>query len=394
MFPLSPPSTTDQQTQNYEHFHPSSMATSMIDCDDEDYDDHSSQSNSSSSSFSNSSSSLANINIPEITLDLAWSSLSDSIFLMGGLCYLILSIWDIILVEAEEDDADVLASWQKRMYAFIENAGPIVYLINSVIDVRWATDSQRMEKQRRRLVERPTTTTTTTTNNNNIDSSPARPPKKTPKQKKKKRIKVVKAKWNRVRKFAAHRRGLFAAFTFGVAAFLAVLDVFLWDTGEANYDSSLVPESDRGWFDFLSVHFYFLSALFALTGQRSKPRKCAIDFRNDPDMLEDLGDYLFLIGSLFDVVICDFHFDDGSEIWWSAVSSILWFLDACFYLRSDYCTAIVFQDLLSAGKNFAGGDTTEDGPNTNSSAATVGATPSALLGAYVHMESFASGCMT
>lgn len=309
-----------------------------------DDDNNSSQTDEDNASQGSNGSSVANI--PEMSLNLAWSTLSDSFFLVGGICYMTLSVWDI--VEPEINNA---AAWKKTLYGLLENSGPIVYLINSAIDVRWAknihkTDKQKRRQQRQRLQY--------------SNNDPSEDQNK------------VKEKLHRVRKFAAHRRGLLAAATFGVAAFFGVLDEFVRDTGETYYNNTLVSGSDRGWLDFLSVHCYLLSAMFAVTGQRTKPRTlCSLKFFNDPDMLEDLGDKLFLIGCLFDVIMCDFHFDDGqSQIWWSSVSSLLWFLDASFYLRSDYYTAIVLND-LATGKHLdrhAG-------------------EPTLVLGTYVNMES-------
>jgi hypothetical protein len=284
-------------------------------------------------------------NIPEISLNLAWSTLSDSFFLVGGICYMTLSVWDIV-------EPEISAAWKKTLYGLFENAGPIVYLINSVIDVRWARNGQKMDKRKRQQQRQ------------RVQSS------NNPSEEQNK----VKEKLLRVRKFAAHRRGLLAAATFGVAAFLAVLDEFVRDAGETNYNGTLVPGSDRGWLDFLSVNCYLLSAIFAVTGQRTKPRTCSLNFLNDPDLLEDLGDNFFLIGCLFDAFLCDFHFDDSQSQIWSAVSSLLWFLDACFYLRSDYCTAIVLNDLAT-------------GRHLDSNAGQ----PASFLGTYVNMES--SGLM-
>jgi hypothetical protein len=45
-------------------------------------------------------------------------------------------------------------------------------------------------------------------------------------------------------------------------------------------------------------------------------------------------DIFFLIGSLVDTMLCDFHFDD-EVVKWELVSAFLWALDASLYLRSD-----------------------------------------------------------
>ncbi len=47
-----------------------------------------------------------------------------------------------------------------------------------------------------------------------------------------------------------------------------------------------------------------------------------------------LRDIFFLVGSLVDTTLCDFHFDDRT-VNWELLSAFLWALDASFYLRSD-----------------------------------------------------------
>jgi hypothetical protein len=361
-------------------------------------------SNSSSCSGSSFSSSLSMLSvtsshtIPEMSLDLAWGVVSDSMFLVGGLCYVILSLWDIYKLEDDDNENDYddmgVITWRQRWYGIIENAGPIVYLLNSIIDVRWATDTQRLEKQRRRQQrqeerqrerqqqqqqrqqqQRQQQQTTMRDHDHNGGDVVQN------KHGRSKKLHVqIKKQLHRVRKYAAHRRGLFAALTFGIAAMFGLLDELLWDTGPHNYERSLIRGSDRGWLDFLSVHFYLVSAIFALTGQRTKPRRCTRMFFHDPDQLEDLGDYLFLIGSSLDVILCDFHFDDRYGLWWAAVSSFLWFFDACLYLRSDYCTGMVLRRLLQQDSY---------GIDIISVSEGGGVLPMSLLGSYIEMGTMA-----
>ena len=56
---------------------------------------------------------------------------------------------------------------------------------------------------------------------------------------------------------------------------------------------------------------------------------------------------------MVDVILCDMHFDDGL-MYWPVISSILWLLDALFYLRSDFCT------LYSQTTSYKEFDTGED----------------------------------
>jgi hypothetical protein len=53
------------------------------------------------------------------------------------------------------------------------------------------------------------------------------------------------------------------------------------------------------------------------------------------DTLETLGDLLFFGGSMVDLILFDFHFDDG-VVGWPIFSSTLWCVDALLYLNSDW----------------------------------------------------------
>jgi hypothetical protein len=59
---------------------------------------------------------------------------------------------------------------------------------------------------------------------------------------------------------------------------------------------------------------------------------------------KDIGDALFLLGSSMDVLLCDSHFDDNLPLW-PLFSASLWFLDACFYLRSDIITTSAYNNM-------------------------------------------------
>jgi hypothetical protein len=232
---------------------------------------------------------------------------------------MILSTWDIFEPDLPPQ------TMQQRLYNVIELAGPVVYLMNSVVDVYWAEDLRDLKKRTRRRRERGS------------QSSSSRP-------KVGRSVSSKTTATTKVRKFAAHRRGLFAAYSFGCAALFGVIDMLIWLFG--NYEATMIAGSDRAWWDVLSVHFYFLSAIFAVCGQRSRPPVCLwLDWMNDQDNLEDLGDLLFLVGSLFDCILCDFHFDDQFGSIFGFLSSLLWLADACLYLRSDFCMQKYIQEL-------------------------------------------------
>jgi hypothetical protein len=248
--------------------------------------------------------------------ELWWSMISNLFFISGSMVYIILALWDHI---------SFLFAYSSLVGDIFEWAGPTIYLINSAIDVGWANFLQQQTSNERKNLR----------DQQSVLAS-----------KKKGRRFMTMRNVNKIRKHAAHRRGLLAAISFGIAALLALIDLAYYYYG--NYEKTMIVGSDRGIVDALSVHMYLVSALLAVTGRRTRPRTWTFTLRH-PDNLEDLGDLFFLIGSLVDVVLCDYHFDDHTAFW-SILSSFLWFFDACFYLRSDLLTKSVYDEvsLLSA----------------------------------------------
>ena len=110
-----------------------------------------------------------------------------------------------------------------------------------------------------------------------------------------------------------------------------------------------------GLFDSASDHMYVVSALVAITGRRTRPwfgagdrgqqqqRCCGL--LTEPEALEDMGDFLFLMGSMLDATLDDIQ-KDGVPIF-GVVSSVLWFVDSLFYLRSDFVMAHRVQKKLA-----------------------------------------------
>jgi len=231
------------------------------------------------------------------------STTSNTVFLTAGAFYLTVAIWDL---KPPQNEADILA------YNTIGYMAPITYLINSVIDIHLANRIRRHRKMKKRAAEpQPTDTHETTI------------------------TKVKTSKRRRLRKFAAHRRGLSAATSFFIAALFSVLSIIAeWLGGS---DRSLA------YFDGISVHTYMLSALIAIVGSRIVTRSingCCLSLMNlhDADTLETLGDLFFLIGSFVDAVLFDFNFDDDA-VGWPILSSTLWCIDALLYLNSDWIAA-------------------------------------------------------
>ena len=144
------------------------------------------------------------------------------------------------------------------------------------------------------------------------------------------------------RKFSAHRRDIVAAMIFFVAASFSVISILAaWLS--AGDEKSLTT------LDGISVHAYMISAIIAIVG--SCNRRCCLSLAklSDADTLETLGDILFLIGSIVNVVLFDmgsvvnvvlFDYDfDGESLFWPIISSIFWCIDALLYLISDCVTA-------------------------------------------------------
>jgi hypothetical protein len=139
--------------------------------------------------------------------------------------------------------------------------------------------------------------------------------------------------YHRLRKHAAHRRTIMSALTFGIAALFGVSSVLM------GYRDGAIGLLWCNKLDSVSDHAYLLSAIITITGKRIRPwlQTSSVPISDNPEMLEDLGDLLFLLGSLMDAVMGDLNEDDAPIV--CLVSSCLWLADACFYLRSDVIRA-------------------------------------------------------
>lgn len=231
--------------------------------------------------------------------DMAFSILSNAMFLSGGISYVVLSLW------------------QSERYYGLDLLAPSVYLMNSVVDVLWARHVAERAKMKRSMVIGWDDWRMAAVNNG--DSVPPLSRNHTP-----------KLMWyQKLYKHAAHRRSHLAAISFGLAALFAVLQVLVdWYHPNA--------EKWSGTMDSLSIYMYLLSSIVSISGKRTRPwfhgvsRLCS-----SSSALEDCGDLFFLLGSLLDVILCDNKSDSSDADYWFVLSSILWLADACFYLRAD-----------------------------------------------------------
>lgn len=239
--------------------------------------------------------------------DLEWSALSNSFFFVGGISYLALScLWMF---------EDSLA------YVLLDFVAPLVYLFNSIVDISWAKRVRERKLCRRQLkksFERADSISSLSVDCRCHGDVPVERGK-------------IWRNLKRLHRHAAHRRALFAAATFGIAALFGSVEVYLrYRYGE---DTARIA-------NFCSLNTYILSSIIAITGKRTQPITIFNMSLQDPDHLEDLGDILFLIGSLLDGLWLDLGLDRGQaslvvQNIEAIVSSVLWLLDSCFYFHSD-----------------------------------------------------------
>ena len=274
--------------------------------------------------------------------DIKMSILSNAFFLGGGVAYIVGTSWDWMLQGTPIDGgADRLHFF---LYQSIWLLGPLIYLLNAVVDVTWALRTSRKDKRRRALLKLKHSTssglssaatspaTIDTADNNTTtsellcaDSLPCDVP--TQKKFRAKSRKFIR----RIRRHFGHRRELSAALTFGIAALFAVAAAI--PSILQLYGGALV-----GKFNAASVHFYLVSAVFSVCGSRptpSAPGATALPWWENADTLESIGDAFFFVASMVDVILADCSFDDAI-LAWPIASSLLWFGDALLYLRADF----------------------------------------------------------
>lgn len=234
--------------------------------------------------------------------DLLWSFSSDFCFILGSTLYLLLACCEFFQKDVS-------------YCSLLELLAPLAFLFNASVDIQWATQVRQRHQVKKAMKQ---TFDQSSDKNSTQETTGLR-------------------WWQRIRIHTAHRRTVYAASTFGIAAFFALVSVLL-DYG--------LMEDTRSWysilFDGASDHMYMVSALIAISGRRTRPwfapesQYCG-SILNEPETLEDIGDFLFLVGSLLDAFLDDIH-KDGVPIF-GIVSAVLWFVDALFYLRSDFVMA-------------------------------------------------------
>ena len=241
--------------------------------------------------------------------DLLFSVTSNSMFIAGGISYVVLSIW------------------HTDNYYGLDLIAPLVYMVNAVVDIIWARKIVELGKVKRKLAhgwdewrvaagETPLT--------NSTDAQPITTPYVNPEL-----SKHQQPWYHRLYKHAAHRRSHLAAFTFGLAAWFAVCQVVV---------QRYLPDSEHisDTCGQLSTHIYLISAIVCIIGKRNRPWfQGFTQLFNSPNALEDLGDVFFLVGGCLDETLLDVTWDDNNSDLWAMVSALLWLADACFYFRGD-----------------------------------------------------------
>lgn len=344
--------------------------------------------------------------------DTAWSLYSNAYFLSGGLFYLLATSWDYTLFYSTRDASidELLTLPQRILYELLWFVGPFTYLLNSVIDVRWALKVRKRDRRRRYLekllvgkksiktkqysqeeVECGMELIPTGSETNKNPFSVRMEQSTTPQRKHRLRriLSPTKKALHRMRKHMGHRRELAAAATFGMAAFLSVIGATCYLISTQGNFSFVIHSSREGvseidadvlakWaggLESASIHMYLVSAIFALWRNPCKksggnsdvlgPNVDSIHYGasmswiqtriiipvsrpfNDVESMETAGDIFFALASVVDVILEDSTLDDN-VLWWPIVSAFLWTLDALFYLRGDFVTLILRNEVLTS----------------------------------------------
>jgi hypothetical protein len=238
--------------------------------------------------------------------DLAWSFTSDTVFFIGGILYIVLSALDVTngLITMQDQLAIVV----------LQLTAPLVYVLNSLVDIQWSLHVQTRGKEKRVLLQ-------DWDGWRHIDTAAAAAEETTDENS---RTTLL----DRLRKHAAHRRSVMTALTFGIAAVLG-------------FSAAVARKRQMAadWLDAFENYFYVLSAVLCISGKRTRPWMAAMpktSWTCNPHLLEDLGDLLFFAGTVIDTLLTELSLEKPlAELF----TSVLWLADACLYLRSDFVMA-------------------------------------------------------
>jgi len=282
--------------------------------------------------------------------DLKWSLLSNTFFIFGGFYETLNAIWDIVDINGQFDNNPSRKIWSILRITVVL-LGPIVYCLNSIVDITWAMRVEQRQDRRQQLDELQ------------IDLiAPDKDVEVVERQDSKGEMKSVRLRlpfephnvWRRLRRHIGHRRALSAAVAFGVGAILEFVTSYL---GEF---SSTISEEGLHVFDALSVNAYVASAVFALTEKGDKRKlKPWTEMWNDAPRLESLGDILFGVAMTVDFSICYLHLNEWGSVGflWPLISALLWQFDALCYLRADVNSMTLYKASRPLGDTVASSET-------------------------------------
>mmetsp|Transcript_12672 Transcript_12672/g.15999 ORF Transcript_12672/g.15999 Transcript_12672/m.15999 type:complete len:355 (+) Transcript_12672:178-1242(+) len=260
--------------------------------------------------------------------DVYWSTLSNSLFLCGGVFYVIETLWDM---------KGGPSPGTYNLYVFVTIVGPLVYLANGTVDVMWAIRTKQQELHQRNELCHPESSALSSSEMLALDienptTAEERDMTKAKSGRRRRFGKHFRARattlLSRLTRHVGHRREVSAAASFAVAAFFDVMAAVAFSENE----------DKAGRLGDVSIHLYLISAMFALCGRRTTLPSEIVTWLNvwwDADRLEDLGDIFFGMGSLLDVVVNDASLYDKAP-WLLVFSAYLWLIDALLYLRGDY----------------------------------------------------------
>jgi hypothetical protein len=278
--------------------------------------------------------------------DAVWSILSNAFFVSGGFVYLLGASWSYAIY-SKTDDPDnldlraVLSALAYTIYQAIWILGPLIYFLNSIIDVKWALIVKARKAARKSYLEKLKAETPATRDQSGTGGG------------------LLSNLRRLIKRNVGSRRSLGAASTFGLGALMGLLAAVL---GLKATDISLSQgkiDSLYAWAATLgsgSVHLYLVSAILSLwkppsawlamcnpssaggTGNVAAGSTVAgIPWYSNPRILFNYGDVLFGSAAVIDVCLADASIDDGF-LSLPVASSLLWTVDALLYLRGDICT--------------------------------------------------------
>jgi hypothetical protein len=289
--------------------------------------------------------------------DLLWSLLSDSLLIAGSMVYIFVSVWKFLSQGSVETEGPV----QNKLYTCIllDVAAPLVYLLNSIVDIIGATHVQQRQMDKRKLTqhwEDSAASYTATRHRNDPTEQSAFSQEDNPES---------CVRWHgitcrcvplwccQLRKHAAHRRTVWAALLFGIAVSLAVGAAVVRALSDLHPLIKAFSMDTK--LDVISDCIYLVSAVVSLTGKRHRPWMApgpmgwATSIWSDPERLQDWGDLLFFMGCVLDVVLADARLRDFFCL--AALSSFLWSLDGCLYMHSDIVKATHLRTTQTNGMN-------------------------------------------